>query len=132
MKEIKVFVYGTLKRGNLIRGLDRIDGARFIGPAETINDTFMMLDLGSFPAVIPAQPSWMTTTKISGEVFAVTAPLFKQLDVIEGYPDFYNRMLVETTQGVAWMYYLNSMDYADFYEDSIRVVIKDGVTHWAG
>jgi gamma-glutamylcyclotransferase (GGCT)/AIG2-like uncharacterized protein YtfP len=129
MKEIKVFVYGTLKRGNKIRGLDKVQGARFVSEACTVDSSFVMLDLGSFPAVMIATPS-QTPCKIGGEIFMVTADVFAHLDIIEGYPDFYNRMLVETTHGWAWMYYLNSIDCAVFYDDSDQINITDNVSYW--
>jgi len=46
----KVFVYGTLKSGGSIRGLNQFgDGAVIIGKAVTTYPDYEMLDLGSFP-----------------------------------------------------------------------------------
>ena len=41
-----------------------------------------------------------------GRVWEVNEDTFQVLDQIEGYPDFYDRKLVHTTEGKAWMYYL--------------------------
>ena len=133
MKEHLVFVYGTLKRGNPIRGLDRVRGSTFIGEAITLTSDYMMLDLGSFPGVI-AVPGWFNATRIGGEVFSVTTDLLMKLDEIEGYPDFYDRMKVATTKGVAWMYCLASLEYAKFYQEEVadNVITIDGVTYWKG
>jgi len=69
-----------------------------------------MMDLGAFPAINID----VSISTIQGEVFEVTSEtLLKSLDMLEGYPDFYNRMEVpivldggETV--LAWMYYLNN------------------------
>lgn len=97
----KVFVYGTLKKGNSVRGLDQFDGADFVGPATTTKAWYDMVDFGPFPAVVPGGDSY-----ISGEVWEVNDEVMEVLDRIEGYPDFYNRQIVETTRGPAWLYYL--------------------------
>jgi gamma-glutamylcyclotransferase (GGCT)/AIG2-like uncharacterized protein YtfP len=52
-KEHKVFVYGTLKQGNPIRGLDRVSGSTFISSAITtdakdVTKSFLLNILYSF------------------------------------------------------------------------------------
>lgn len=103
MSKTKVFVYGTLKKGNNIRGLDKLcANAKFVGQAETVRDVYSLYDLGSFPAV-----STGGVHRIKGEVWEIDNELLKdQLDLIEGYPDFYDRKQVKTTLGTAWMYYI--------------------------
>lgn len=100
MKINQVFVYGTLQRGNEIRGLDRM-GADFIDTATTTQPWFHMVDFGPFPAVVPGGDSY-----IQGEVWKINKKIMDIMDQIEGYPDFYKRQIVETTSGPAWMYYL--------------------------
>ncbi len=100
-KTNKVFVYGTLKRGNSIRGLDSWGDAEFVGNAVTSKNKFTLYSLGAFPAV-----SKDGSDHIAGEVWSVDDDVLNTLDSIEGYPDFYNRMQVDTTQGLAWMYYI--------------------------
>ncbi len=98
----KVFVYGTLKSGGSIRGLNQFgDGAVIIGKAVTTYPDYEMLDLGAFPGVFKGG-----TYKIQGEVWAVDDEVMDDLDRIEGYPDFYQREQTLTTHGKAWMYYL--------------------------
>jgi len=102
MNETNVFVYGTLKKGNSRRGLNRWNvGATFIGDAVTADAKFDLYDLGAFPAV-----GLNGENHISGEVWSVDDATLEDLDRIEGYPDFYNRIEVNTTQGRAWMYYI--------------------------
>jgi len=109
----KVFVYGTLKSGGEIRGLNQFgDGAVIVGKAQTVYPDYDMIDLGAFPGVVKGG-----TYKIQGEVWEVDDEVFADLDAIEGYPDFYNRELTATTQGKAFMYYLPKDTYAGSIRD---------------
>ena len=104
----KVFVYGTLKSGGALRGIDTLsDQSVLIGKATTEYPDYDMLDLGAFPGVVSG------TKFIQGEVWEVDEDTFHILDHIEGYPNFYNRKMVHTTEGKAWMYYLNNE--TDYY-----------------
>lgn len=105
----KVFVYGTLMKGNTTRGLDQFPGSKFLGEAVTSSSTYSMYDLGAFPAVCLSG-----NNAIKGEVWEVDENTFYVLDRIEGFPDFYNRKLVETNHGVAWMYYIPKIDQDKF------------------
>lgn len=98
----KVFVYGTLKRGNRVRGMDSMGNAKFLGVAFTTDAEYSLYDLGSFPAV-----SRNGENRISGEVWEVDDHMMDTLDIIEGYPEFYNRSEVQTTEGKAWMYHID-------------------------
>ncbi len=99
--EHTVFVYGTLKRGNRTRGLDSIPGAQFVGAATTAQAEFTLWDLGAYPA---AQMGGHN--RIQGEVWQVNDQVFQMLDDIEGYPVFYSRAQINTTQGPAWIYHI--------------------------
>lgn len=99
--KIRVFVYGTLKtgRGNnrwflsdsTLRGRARIDGQ------------WRMVDLGGFPAVLQCADE-AKRTPICGEVWLVDKDTMRELDRLEGYPEFYKREPVVTAFGPAWMY----------------------------
>jgi gamma-glutamylaminecyclotransferase len=124
----KVFVYGTLKSGGQIRGLNQFgDGAVIVGKAQTVYPDYDMIDLGAFPGVVKGG-----TYKIQGEVWEVNDETMQDLDAIEGYPDFYNREVTMTTQGKAWMYYLPRDTYAGYENvDSPQVeIINDEVKMW--
>ena len=124
----KVFVYGTLKSGGQIRGLNQFgDGAVIVGKAQTVYPDYDMIDLGAFPGVVKGG-----TYKIQGEVWEVNDETMQDLDAIEGYPDFYNREVTMTTQGKAWMYYLPRDTYAGYENvDSPKVeIINDEVKMW--
>jgi len=118
----KVFVYGTLKSGGEIRGLNNMAGpnnAEIVGIATTTYPDYDMLDLGAFPGVVMGG-----TKKIKGEVWLVDDETMEQLDAIEGYPEFYNRIPTETTQGKANMYFLGP-EYKDKYSEMVSAHIEE-------
>ena len=120
----KVFVYGTLKSGGEIRGLNQFgEGASIVGKAKTMYPDYEMSDLGAFPGVF-----LNGKFHIEGEVWEVDDQVMEQLDAIEGYPDFYNRQVTHTTQGKAWMYYLEGEAYKDYAGVRGDQVIEEGDT----
>jgi len=96
-----VFVYGTLKRGfsnNAILG-----NSRLIGDWRT-DPVFKMLHLGYFPGVVfPGEDS------IKGELFEVNDVIMEKLDVLEGYPTLFDKTMIETPHGPAYMYLYNQI-----------------------
>lgn len=72
---LHVFVYGTLRRGEA-NDINRLQPApQFLGMARIRGALY---DLGSYPGVILGGAGW-----VQGEVYAITADLERQLDVIE-------------------------------------------------
>ena len=105
-----VFVYGTLKSGGEVRGLNQFgDGANIVGKAKTTYPDYDMADLGAFPGVF-----LNGEFHIEGEVWEVDEETLKDLDAIEGYPDFYKRQITHTDKGKAWMYYLDGEMYEGY------------------
>ncbi|MCP4076680.1 MAG: gamma-glutamylcyclotransferase [Gammaproteobacteria bacterium] len=94
-----VSCYGTLKSG--FHNHHLLSGSKFLGNIKTAAD-FTMYDLGSYPAVIESGDS-----AIHGEVYIISDDTLAELDQLEGYPDFYNRILIQSTYGYVWMYVLN-------------------------
>jgi gamma-glutamylcyclotransferase (GGCT)/AIG2-like uncharacterized protein YtfP len=123
MKDLLVFVYGTLKRGNRL-SLNLVDGAEFVGKAMTTEPVYNMTDLGAFPAVYPDLQGY----NIKGEVFKVTPAVLETLDMIEGYPDFYTRTLISTSLGEAWMYVIEDIDIYSHNTKSTIVNVNDTLT----
>ena len=96
---IRLFVYGTLKKG--FRNAVYLENARCLG--EFITDpVYAMYDFGNYPAV-----SEMGKTAIEGEVYEIDKELLASIDRLERYPEYYQRMLIETSFGSAWMYVVN-------------------------
>jgi len=95
---VKVFVYGTLKHGyGNHRVMERAQG-RFIGRDKIRN--FACINTSSFPYAIRRDGA-----TIIGEVYELDADNLYHLDMLEGYPHHYQRQLVATKYGKAWIYY---------------------------
>ena len=62
--------------------------------------------LGGFPGVVRDDTD--EAVRIIGEVYKVDEPVFKALDSLEGFPNFYTRELIATPYGEAWIYLLNT------------------------
>jgi len=95
---MKVFVYGTLKKGRGNHHL--LSQSKFLGTAETLPQ-YTMVSLGAFPGVIENG-----ITQIQGEIYEVNAEQLVRLDRLEGHPNFYRRDEIETSEGKAWIYLL--------------------------
>lgn len=92
---MKLFVYGTLKLGYCNHRV--LGDAVFLGNFTT-DSVYSMYDLGSYPSV-----SLEGTTAIVGEVYEISD--LTSVDMLEGYPTFYNRSEIETDFGLAWIYH---------------------------
>lgn len=92
----KLFVYGTLKEGHYNNYLLESTTAKKVGTTIT-EPAYTMISLGPFPAVCEGG-----TTAIKGEVYKVDS--LEPIDTLEGYPVLYDRILINTEYGAAWMY----------------------------
>ena len=93
-----VLVYGSLRRG--LHNHYLLEHTLFVGNIKT-PALWTLYDLGAFPAVVPGG-----NTAITGEVYQVDDATFAELDLLEGYPDFYQRRQIDTDLGLLWIYYL--------------------------
>jgi len=94
--EHRVFVYGTLLRGEVNHHL--LTAARFLGEHRT-EPRFTLLVLGAYPGLVARGD-----TAVQGEVYAVDAAGLRRLDQLEDYPRLYDRRLIPTDHGSAWVY----------------------------
>lgn len=94
---MKVFCYGTLKKGGRFHHLLKSRKAKFVDFAQ-IKGT--MYNLGEFPAIV-----LMGHNDIHGELYEIDADTLQELDHLEGYPNFYDRQVVATSRGDAWVYF---------------------------
>ena len=92
----RVFVYGTLKRGQ--RNYHYLQGAEFVGRFVT-DAIYSMYSFDTYPAVC-----LQGRHAIHGEVFKINDEQFGLLDELEHYPDYYQRVEIPTRFGDAWMY----------------------------
>lgn len=93
-----VAVFGSLRQNLWNNHI--LEESELVGTTKT-DPIFTMKDLGSFPGLLHHGNS-----KIEIEVYKVVDNItFARLDRLEGYPNFYNRMIIETEFGYAWIYY---------------------------
>jgi gamma-glutamylcyclotransferase (GGCT)/AIG2-like uncharacterized protein YtfP len=93
-----VAVYGTLKRGGCNHRL--LAGSHWLGVV--LLRGLRLHDLGPYPmAVACGDPGAL----VAAELYAVSAPVLAQLDVLEDHPREYARRLVALADGrQAWVY----------------------------
>jgi gamma-glutamylaminecyclotransferase len=92
----RVFVYGTLKSGQ--RNFHYLQQAEFVGEFVT-EPIYSMHSFDTYPAVcLPGQHA------IQGEIYRVSDEGFRLLDELERYPEYYQRIVISTNSGDAWMY----------------------------
>ena len=90
-----VAVYGSLRHGfgNWRRFLkDRAEKIK-----KTTVSGFQMNSLGSYPGIVPGRKN----QKVVVELFEVSDEVLKDLDYLEGHPNFYIRTPVTTDTGEA-------------------------------
>ena len=92
-----VFVYGTLLRGE--RNHHWMRGAVLLGRASTPRG-YSLWSLGQYPVACP-----FGRGRIRGEVYRLNQAALCRLDVLEEYPRYYRRCLLQTSLGLAWIYY---------------------------
>jgi gamma-glutamylaminecyclotransferase len=91
-----LFVYGTLKRG--FRNQRYLSDAVFLGQFST-DRCYSMFDFTRYPAVTQSGRD-----AIAGEVYQISPHHLAATDTLEGYPEFFQRVLISTPFGDAWMY----------------------------
>ena len=85
-----VFVYGTLKRGDIRSGL--LKNEKFLGEAVTVA-AYRMVDCGSYPGLVEATQDGLA---IEGEFYNVSLSCLARLDEEEGVDiGLYERRLVQ-------------------------------------
>lgn len=97
----KVAVYGSLRKGMGNHGLLVAVGAVLVSTERAPG--FNMVSLGGYPAV------YESVGDITIEVYDVAhneEESMRRLDRLEGFPTFYNRKLIDTSQGPAWIYFM--------------------------
>ena len=92
----RVFVYGTLKRGFCNHAL--LDEAEFIGEATTVERFGFYLGADDYAPEVEKIPYLYRHPKVTdeamsvhGEVWEISPTMLRQLDQLEGHPDWYQR-----------------------------------------
>lgn len=107
----KVFVYGTLRKGD--ERAHFLDGARLLG-TRTL-EGFDLFDLGSYPGVIHGSGT------VVGELYELASDhalvLLDHVEGIHARPPLYKRISVEVEGEAAWLYvYAQSVANARYIE----------------
>lgn len=111
MSNILVFVYGSLKKRFYNHSL--LLSSEFISIHIT-EPKHTLVDLGAFPAVLNTG-----NTAIHGEIYRVSEDVFSELDRLEGYPRYYDRVLIPTEFGDAWVYILQKNNKYPIIESGV-------------
>src|SRR5262249_3632646 len=88
----RVFVYGTLKRGNYNHRLLQEFDAKFIGEAQTENRYAMRSH--HFPVIFEDNCG----LPVAGEIYHVNDDCLARLDQLEGVPHMYERRIDVVTE----------------------------------
>jgi len=97
-----VAVYGSLRRG--LSNHRILGDSEFIGEG-MIDSGFRMVSLGGFPALHKSEES----TPIKVEIYRPSCPeVYRSLDILEGYPSFYNREQVQINGKLTWVYFIEN------------------------
>lgn len=108
-------VYGTLRKGFGNNRLLQNEFSKFLGTERTKAE-YKMVSLGGFPGVILKGDQEITI-----EVWEVNSPdVEKRLDILEGFPNFYQKTELDTQWGKANMYILSEEEYGN------RTVVESG------
>lgn len=95
-----LFVYGSLRRGFPNHFL--LEKSIYIGTYITVDKYHMIGQVSkSFPYVVEEKEFETTaSTSIIGELYDIEADVLKDLDELEGHPDFYTRRTVQVADGL--------------------------------
>ena len=94
---MKIFVYGTLKKGGVLHS--NLDGCTYHGIDRVPN--FTMFKVGWFPAIKPTEDA---RECVYGEVYEINKSTLSKLDEIEGKGVLYERSTVNTRFGKCIIY----------------------------
>lgn len=100
----KLFVYGTLKKN--FPNFSYLKDAKYLYDAYTI-DKFNMIDFGHYPGLVKNSKGY----PVKGEVYEIDKNILEEIDILEGYPSFYNRELSPTTNNLVYLYFLEDNDF---------------------
>jgi gamma-glutamylcyclotransferase (GGCT)/AIG2-like uncharacterized protein YtfP len=99
MEKAIVAVYGSLKQG--FGNHLYLQDAKYLSDAKIVG--WDMYSFGPFPMVVPGDGT------VAVELYEVDKHTMQGLDGLEGFPRFYNRMIVETQAPwcpvEAWLYF---------------------------
>ena len=102
----KIAVYGSLREGH---GNHRalLSASKKLS-TEVVNIPFKMISLGGFPGLVPSEDG---DNEITIETYEVDDRTYDRVEHLEGYPHFYQKATITTSQGDMEIYVLESPRY---------------------
>lgn len=106
--DTRLFVYGTLKRGEVRAPL--LAGQRYVGEVRTA-PRYRLFNTGDYPALVEAEPLRLPGRSIVGELWSVDAACLARLDLEEAVDEgLYARREIALVGGaeraIAYVYLL--------------------------
>ena len=105
----KVIVYGTLKKGESNHHWMKQAKGKYLGNTEIQGYVIKCIKEYPYPFAMVDDKKSRFTNSLCGEVYEVEDKGIKVLDTLEGYPGYYDRTLVDTVYGKAWIYYVHEL-----------------------
>lgn len=81
----KIGVYGSLRAG--MYNHDLLNNSQLI-ETKTVSVPFKMVPFGSYPALIPDDNK---SNEVIFEIYEVNDDVYRNVEMLEGYPDFYQK-----------------------------------------
>ena len=105
----KIAVYGSLRKnhGNW-RWLLNCDPVK----TEVVSIPFRMISLGGFPGLIPSAENHDITI----EIYDVNDRTYQGIESLEGYPNFYQKAIIPSSEGDLEIYVLLDKRYQRGYD----------------
>lgn len=111
---MKIFVYGTLMRGHYNNVLLRQHSANFLQQDAVAG--YAMYSLGAYPCITRTPAGFLTQAMVHGELWECNMNCVKQLDSLEGHPNFYRRETVDLaySPGEAYAYVMTDKHMSNY------------------
>ncbi len=103
----KIAVYGSLRKGF---GNNRLIADSEQLTTEVVKIPYKMVSLGGFPGLVPVKEP----QDITIEVWNVDDQTYRNVERLEGYPHFYQKDTIQTSEGDADVYVLLSGEFANY------------------
>lgn len=104
---MRLFVYGTLKKGFRAHDILERQSAVFLKEARTIPQ-YQLYEINWFPGMVIDE---LTPGGVRGELYLVTQECLDRLDAYEGAPDLFRRHEVELDDGSTAISYLFNKEF---------------------
>lgn len=122
-----VAVYGTLRKG--LHNDKILRNSKYLGTT-TLQPKYKMADAHWYPVVYKSNFDELESDHVVIEVYRIDNETLKVIDVLEGVPDLYKRIKVDTEYGKAYMYVMDAsacvgMERIREFDEDSRVYVSD-------